>query len=96
MDDMSRLKIYMDWKGERDNPSEYCPNSNEIYVNPYYCGTYPSWAWLIPLVHEVMHWLINKLPCTKPKIVGLAPIWIFHLKLDTFHPWLMEKLFPEP
>lgn len=92
---MPRLKIYMDWEGVVDRPSEYyMPPVNEIYVNPYYYNTYPSWAWFIPLTHEVVHWLIHKLPCTKPKKIGLAPIWIFQTKLDSFHIWLMEKLFP--
>lgn len=91
---MPRLKIYMDWQGAVDGPSEYCLDTNTIYINPvYYDHQYPSWMWSIPLIHEACHWLIYKLPCTVPEVVGLSPMWIFHVKLEAFHVWLKDLIF---
>ena len=89
-----RLKVYFDWEGVVDRPSEYCHDTNEIYINPVYYDSYPQWMWFIPLTHEVCHWLIGKLPCTFPEVMGRVPIGIFHAKLEVVHCWIMRRLFP--
>ena len=87
------LTIYIDWGGGLDEePSEYDPELNRIIVNPYYSFDSTRW-WFIPLIHEVVHYLINKL--FPNRRVPFSWIWKIHAKLDDFHAWLMDKTFGE-
>jgi hypothetical protein len=84
-----RLKIYFDWSKSAIEPSSYDRYLNIIQVNPYFYNSYPSWAWFVPLIHEVGHWLIDKLI---PKYYHSE---LFHVKLDELHEFLTRGLTGE-
>ena len=80
------LKIYFDWNDLSKEPSSYDRTTNIIQVNPYFHRSYPSWFWFVPLIHEVGHWLIDK----------IVPEYeygeLVHIKLDGFHEWFISHL----
>ena len=91
---MDKLTIYIDWEGYDDeHPSEYDPELNRIIVNPYYRHNSTKW-WFIPLIHEIGHYLINKIfPNRRVPFCWVGKI---HLELDKIHVILMDKIFGEP